>query len=136
MTTSVSGTTVPTPGQDRRVGPVDHRDDGRPADSWGVVPHDVFADILSEAWRPGAAEPVAIHVRPELQVRLGPELCPVRHSGSVTRHSLPPAARVPLVVDDRIPTIPGYEIHRAPPPAPTEAACVHGVPGRPRPASG
>ena len=64
-------------------------------------------DILAEAYRPDAAPPVAVHVRPELC-----ELLLEEPTGST------PPTSLPLVVDDDIPTAPGYEIHRAPPPLP------------------
>ncbi len=77
-----------------------------------VIGHDVLRDILSEAWRRGAAEPIAIHVRPEVHGVIAgcalPTTCPP---------PLPVSPRrVPLVVDDGIPPVPGFEIHRAAPP--------------------
>ena len=65
---------------------------------------DVGADILAEALRPDAAPPVAIHVRPEVRARIGAQV----GDAAVDRLD-----GVPLVVDDRIPSDPGYEIHRA-----------------------
>jgi hypothetical protein len=74
---------------------------GRPS------PADMPGDILAETWRPGSAEPVAIHVRPELYARLsGPG-----------RSALLSVGRPAVVIDDQIPTTPGYEIHRKPPAA-------------------
>lgn len=72
---------------------------------------DVLDDILSEAWRRGAARPVAIHVRKELLGLLGDSDRPavVPRPGPVDR------TWVSLIVDDDIPPMPGYEIHRAPP---------------------
>ena len=64
---------------------------------------DVAADILAEALRPDAAPPVAIHVRPEIQAR-------IRAQAGDAADRLD---GIPLVVDDRIPSDPGYEIHRA-----------------------
>ena len=61
---------------------------------------DVSSDILAEALRPDAAPPVAIHIRPEIRAHLCVQAAD-RLNG------------IPLVVDDRIPSHPGYEIHRA-----------------------
>lgn len=69
------------------------------------VTHDVRTDILSEAVRPDAGEPVMIRIRPELHARL------CRECAGGTEPSL----GIPLVVDRDIPTFPGYEIHRAVP---------------------
>jgi hypothetical protein len=84
-------------------------------------PPDTRGDILAEALRAGAAEPVAVHVRPELFARLGP--VPLRE---VT--GLP---TIPLVVDDQLPRVPGYEVHRAAPPLPTPRPVVDATPGPP-----
>jgi hypothetical protein len=78
------------------------------------APPDVIGDILSEARWPDAAEPVAVHVRPELYALI------CRQSGT---RSADDAARctagrwdgIRLVVDDEMPATPGYEIHRAEP---------------------
>ncbi|MGY1739587.1 MULTISPECIES: hypothetical protein [unclassified Blastococcus] len=69
-------------------------------------PPDTRGDILAAALRPGAAQPVAVHVRPEVRARLG-AWPPPPGSG------LPEGIR--LVVDDRLPRSPGYEVHRAAP---------------------
>ncbi len=61
-------------------------------------------DILAEAYRQGAAAPVAIHVRPELG-----DLFRAEAAGH-----LPPDPLL-LVVDADLPASPGYEIHREPP---------------------
>jgi hypothetical protein len=79
-------------------------------------------DILAEAWRPGTAEPVAVHVRPEVLARLRAHTIIDRSSGAWRDGPRPPAARLPLVVDDRIPAAPGYEIHRASPHATRRSA--------------
>jgi len=71
----------------------------------------MIRDVLSEAWRPGVAEPIAIHIHPGLRTLLP---WPVERSRG-------PGPRVPLVVDEGIPAVPGYEIHRAPPPHATAA---------------
>ena len=65
---------------------------------------DIGADILAEALRPDAAPPVAIHVRPEIEAHIRVQ------AGDAAADRL---AGIPLVVDDRIPSDPGYEIHRA-----------------------
>jgi hypothetical protein len=70
---------------------------------------DIEADILSEAWRSGVGEPVSIHIRPAVYARLVSEMHSSRAEGSRV------AARIPFVIDDRIPSAPGYEIHRAVP---------------------
>ena len=65
---------------------------------------DLRGDILTEAYRPDAAAPVAIHVRPELADLLRAE--PAGHR---------PPTPLPLVVDADLPASPGYEVHREPP---------------------
>ncbi|SOC50066.1 hypothetical protein SAMN05660748_2805 [Blastococcus aggregatus] len=89
------------------------------AQSPAAAPHspvaaggDTFGDILSEAYRPDAAPPVAVHVRPELWQ------CLFHQLGATL--SAPPLV---FIVDDELPTAPGYEIHRAAP----EATCSRGV---------
>ena len=82
-----------------------------------AAPADTPGDLLREAWRPGTAEPVAIHVRPELCARL-------LRSRRTHPRSFPaprpfPPRRIPLVVDDGIPAAPGFEVHRVPPGAAT-----------------
>ena len=77
-------------------------------------PADASGDILREAWRPKTAEPVAIHVRPELCARLVAAR-DARPRRSPEPGPLPPRRSIPLVVDDRIPTSPGFEVHRAAP---------------------
>jgi hypothetical protein len=72
-------------------------------------------DILAEAWRPGVAEPVAVHVRPEVLARLLVQPSSTSTPGPAGEGSLRPLGRVPVVIDDGIPMAPGYEIHRAPP---------------------
>jgi hypothetical protein len=79
-------------------------------------PPDVIGDILAEASRPAAAEPVAIHVRPEIHELI--------HRQEQTRRCALAGAGLRLVVDQEIPAVPGYEIHRAAPP--DRAAAVAG----------
>ena len=70
---------------------------------------DIEADILTEAWRKGVGEPVSIHIRPAVYARMVTET----HSSRAQESRV--AARIPFVIDDRIPSAPGYEIHRAAP---------------------
>lgn len=78
------------------------------------APPDVIGDILSEARWPDAAEPVAVHVRPELYALI----CRQSGKGSADdagRCNNGPWDGIRLVVDDEMPATPGYEIHRAEP---------------------
>jgi hypothetical protein len=93
---------------------------------------DVSADILREAWRPGTAEPVVVHVRPELGARLV-ESGRARNRGCAATGSRRPCRPIPVLVDDQIPAAPGFEVHRAPPPGPGVGA---DVPGSRMPVSG
>ncbi|TYP88502.1 hypothetical protein [Blastococcus xanthinilyticus] len=68
---------------------------------------DIAGDILAAAHRPGLPEPVAVHVRPELRARL----CGADGADELVTS----LAGVPFVVDEEIPGVPGFEIHRAPP---------------------
>ncbi len=114
--TTLSGTVDVGSRADPRGSTTDEQDVPRGVRSRIAVagsPADPSGDLLREAWRPGTAEPVAIHVRPELCARLlrsrrtRPWSCPA---------PVPfPSRRIPLVVDDRIPTAPGFEVHRVPP---------------------
>jgi hypothetical protein len=86
----------------------------------------ICGDLLAEAARPDAAEPVAIHVRSALHALI------CRQSGSTgaVLSAAGPAGptEIRLVVDDELPAAPGYEVHRAiphsraafPDPLPTE----------------
>lgn len=96
-------------------------DDDGPDSHLAVLPADTPQDILSEAWRDGAAEPVSIHVRPELHARLLAQrgCTPLR---VVPQDEVRPRARLSVVIDEEIPIAPGYEIHRAPPRAPNRPA--------------
>jgi hypothetical protein len=80
-----------------------------PARVWSSA--DVEADILSEACRPGVGEPVTIHIRPAVYARMLAERRPAGRQEGLPRE----ATRVPFVIDDGIPSAPGYEIHRAVP---------------------
>ncbi len=109
--------------------PTHRPDDDRPDDQQDVPrelrsriavpgsPADTSGDLLREAWRPGTAEPVDIHVRPELCARLLRSRRTRPQSCAALRPF--PAKRLPLVVDDRIPAAPGFEVHRVPPGAAT-----------------
>lgn len=82
----------------------------------GKVPHwagpDVLGDILAAARRPGVADPVEIRIRPELHARLVQQLS----ADGLLVHGAPAELDgVSLVVDPRLPLLPGYEIHRASP---------------------
>jgi hypothetical protein len=81
-------------------------------------PPDIRGDILAVALLAGAAEPVVVHVRPEVHARIGPgPLCPdptVRDQRAATGRPI----SIPLVVDDQLPRTPGYEVHRVAPPEP------------------
>jgi hypothetical protein len=86
-----------------------------PAPGAAVTGGDMLGDILTEAYRPGAAPPVAVHVRREL--------------GDVLVHRLPPGVSrppFPFVIDDELPAAPGYEIHRSAPEDLVVGAVVHG----------
>jgi hypothetical protein len=72
------------------------------------APPDMSADILREARRPDAAEPVSVHVRPEVHAVICQELGADPATGTV-----PAWNGIRLVVDDSIPAVPGFEIHRA-----------------------
>ena len=76
-------------------------------------PPDIAGDILAVARQPGLTEPVAVHVRPELLARMcadGDEAMPTATPDEVAR-----SAGIPFVVDDELPGVPGFEVHRAPP---------------------
>lgn len=104
---------TPSNRRDARSGEPARVNDGAtpaaPARAWSSA--DIEADILSEACRPGVGEPVAIHVRPAVYARMRDgtpsALAQERRSGKATC--------LPFVIDDRIPSSPGYEIHRAVP---------------------
>jgi hypothetical protein len=70
-----------------------------PPGHWAVP--DIAGDILAIARRAGAAEPVEIRVRPEVHQDLGGQAGgPADLDG------------IPLVVDDQLPSFPGFEVHR------------------------
>lgn len=78
-------------------------------------PPDIRGDILAAALRSGAAEPVVVHVRPEVYARIGPHpLCSDPTTGR-GRDATGQPIRIPLVVDDHLPRAPGYEVHRVAP---------------------
>jgi hypothetical protein len=76
------------------------RDPGTPRGHWASP--DIAGDILAIARRAGAAAPVEIRVRPEVQqdLRGTAEAPPADLDG------------IPLVVDEDLPAFPGYEVHR------------------------
>jgi hypothetical protein len=80
------------------------------------VPPDICSAILSEATRSDAAEAVAIHVRPEIHAIICRQAA-ADPDPSTAGDSTCACTGIRLVVDGRIPALPGYEIHRAVPPA-------------------
>ena len=80
-------------------------------------PPDALSDILREAWSPGLLAPSAIHVRPEVQRRMFTRLTGAARIRAVDDGCIGDPHRLPLVVDDTLPTYPGYEIHRTVRPA-------------------
>jgi hypothetical protein len=81
-------------------------------------PPDIRGDILAAALRTDAAEPVAVHVRPEVQARMGPGPLALEPTAGNPSGAVGLPASIPVVVDDRLPRTPGYEVHRVAPPAP------------------
>jgi hypothetical protein len=77
------------------------------------APPDIGGDILAEAMRPDAAEPVAVHVRPEIHTLISGSAPAGRAAG--TPRATGSWDGIRLVVDDGIPPFPGYEIHRCAP---------------------
>ncbi len=98
------GPTVPGTAPDQGDDPV--CPSNPPSGHWS--PPDIPGVIPAEAWRPGVAEPVAIHVRPELHARL-------RSPGTPDHGTAHETIGIPVVIDQAIPAAPGYEIHRAGP---------------------
>jgi hypothetical protein len=83
-----------------------HRHWGRP---------DPVGDILGVAWNSAAAEPREIRVRPEVFERILAELDPDERAVVEERRVLGSPIAVPIVVDDGLPSFPGFEIVRARP---------------------
>jgi thiamine monophosphate synthase len=79
------------------------------------TPPDALGDILRQAWRPDVAEPIAIHVRTTVQHRMLQQMTPAVRAACLERGSIGQPYGLPLVIDDRIPWFPGFEIHRKPP---------------------
>ena len=75
-----------------------------------LVPGDIEADILTEACRPGVGDPLMIHIRPAIYARM---LAETRSAWSHDRCR--EGEHIPFVIDDDIPSTPGYEIRRAAP---------------------
>lgn len=76
------------------------------------LPPDAAGDILRQAWRPDVAAPREIRVRPELHARLAAQ---AREQAARDAGYLRPAGiagLVPIVIDDQLPTYPGFEIYR------------------------
>lgn len=80
---------------------------------------DPAGDIARQAFRPDAAEPRVIHVRPELHrliaAHVRAELEDRLRGGGALFAPSPRVWGVPLIVDDRLPIYPGFEIHRVRP---------------------
>lgn len=74
-----------------------------------------LADILAEAWRPDAAEPRAIHVRPEVAIRMAARMTAGERAVVLQRGTVGHPIGVLLVIDGTLPDFPGYEIHRSQP---------------------
>jgi hypothetical protein len=83
-----------------------------PAAHWG--PPDPLGDILATAWRPGAAPPREIHVRPEVRDRVLAQLPPSDRARTEAEGTVGDPA-VPLVVDPALPPSPGFEVVRVVP---------------------
>ena len=77
------------------------------------LPPDVRHDLILEALRPGAAEPVAIHVRSDLHALIRPRLGEPVSGADAPGWLAEGSTTVRLVVDDGIPATPGFEVHRA-----------------------
>jgi hypothetical protein len=77
-------------------------------------PPATWGDLLSEATRPDAAEPVTIHVRAELHARLCAQT-PADPATLLVNGADGRSPGIRLAVDDGIPTSPRFEIHRAAP---------------------
>ncbi|MGY1705201.1 hypothetical protein ACI79C_11535 [Geodermatophilus sp. SYSU D00697] len=89
-----------------------HPAPGRPA-HW--APPDPLGDILAVAWRPGAAPPREIHVRPEVRDRILAQLPPADRALTQARGTVGGPVPVPLVVDAELPAFPGFEVVRTRP---------------------
>ncbi|RBY75170.1 hypothetical protein DQ239_17690 [Blastococcus sp. TF02-09] len=76
---------------------------------------DPVGDVLAVAWRPGAAEPREIRVRPELHGQLLAELDPDTRAVVEACHVLGHPIAVRLVVAGDLPVCPGFEVLRAGP---------------------
>ena len=76
------------------------------------APPNICGDLLAEALRPDAARPVAIHVRSALLALISGQRGSTG-TALVARGAAPGWTEVRVVVDDQLPSVPGYEIHRA-----------------------
>lgn len=75
-------------------------------------PPDTLGDILRQAWRPGVAQPTAIHVRPEVHTRMLARMTTTARTLALGAGCIGDPQRLPLIIDDDLPDYPGYEIHR------------------------
>jgi hypothetical protein len=89
---------------------VPHTSVARPA-HWG--PPDPLGDILAIAWRPGAAPPREIRVRPEVHERVLASMPPSDRALTEAHGTVGRPVAVPLVVDPELPPFPGFEVVRA-----------------------
>jgi hypothetical protein len=89
---------------------VPHPSVARPA-HWG--PPDPLGDILAIAWRPGAAAPREIRVRPEVHERVLASMPPSDRALTEAHGTVGRPVAVPLVVDPELPPFPGFEVVRA-----------------------
>lgn len=76
-------------------------------------PPDALGDILRQAWRPGVAQPTAIHVRPEVWTRMLARMTTAVRALALGAGCIGDPQRLPLIVDDVLPCYPGFEIHRS-----------------------
>jgi hypothetical protein len=88
---------------------VPHPSVARPT-HWG--PPDPLGDILAIAWRPGAAPPREIRVRPEVRERVLASMPPSDRATTETRGTVGQPVAVPLVADAELPPFPGFEVVR------------------------
>lgn len=76
---------------------------------------DCLRDILWEAWRPDRAQPAAIRVRPEVHTRILAAMTTDGRIDVADRGVIGHPHGLPLTIDRRLPSFPGYEIDRQPP---------------------
>ena len=99
----------------REPGQKQHQFRGDVAHPTHWAPPDAAGDILALAWRPDAAPPREIRVRPELRDRMLAQMNPADRALAEERGTIGRPPGVPLVVDGSLPLFPGFEIVRARP---------------------